>query len=122
MVASPAASHAGTTHVVVATLTRYVPSQPLGGACPLCPQVPIRINQGDSLLLVNAEATLGFGQTATHDLEEDGPFPRFYSGPLGPGESSLVAGVESLMPGSYSFHCSYHESVMYGILVVEGEY
>jgi polyvinyl alcohol dehydrogenase (cytochrome) len=69
----------------------------------------VNIGQGDTLKFTNLD------QLARHDLVgEDGSFK---SDLLAGGESGPVRGVEKLMQGTFSFHCTLH-SWMRGVLNV----
>lgn len=75
----------------------------------------IRILQGDTLTLTNADATLA------HDLVSRsvvGGSRLFGSDPAAFGERVEVRRVSSLRPGVYPFICSLHETMM-GNLRVE---
>jgi plastocyanin len=69
----------------------------------------LKIVQGDSLTLVNADH-LGSHDLVARDL--DGGQPRFRSGLVAFRESSPVNGVAALEPGAYAYYCSVHESMI----------
>jgi plastocyanin len=111
----PGVAHSGgTDHLVIATATSYAPNQQLAKVSPSLGV--ITITQGDTLTLLNADApTL----SDHHDIVNDAGQPPFFSAAVGPGESAGVTNVSALPAGTYTFHCSFHSSVMKGTLVVQ---
>jgi spore coat protein A len=85
-------AHAATPSYVVSGAIRFLPGD-------------ISVQRGATLTLVNADP-------AAHDVTavDVGPAgPLFRSATIDrPGQTAVVAGVESLDPGVYEFYCSVH--------------
>ena len=95
-VATAVPAAAATPRVVGSAFDRFVPADQA-------------IERGDSLTLVNLEASPH--DIVSVDVGDDGR-PLFESGLVSrPGDTSVVAGVESLEPGIYQFYCSVHEQM-----------
>lgn len=96
--------------MVAISLTYYVPGDDRNG-------IGIVVPRGVPVVLVNAEIP---GEQAIHSLaSNDGLFA---SELIGPGERSVVVGVDELPPGKYAFGCTVggHEQYMTGHLTVAG--
>jgi plastocyanin len=101
----PPAAHAAQHVVDVTTLGEFSPGT----------LVPVRILEGDRLLLVNTDYP---GEQSIHDLVHAVDQPLFASTEVNTGQTSEVFGVEELEPGTYPFYCFIHPDLA-GTLVVE---
>ena len=96
-------------------LYRYVPGPPTEN-----PVVSneVRVAEGGTLVFANLDPSAP--HSLTEEVVEFGQQPRFDSGNVtDSGEADVVAGVETLSPGSYVFTCKLHETLMRGVLVIE---
>ncbi len=87
-------------HNVTLTSGQFTPSE-------------IVVTQGDSLFLVNADAT---GQD--HNIVSSDPGTPFASANISLGGRGEVYGVPNLAPSTYPFFCTIHESMVGNITVV----
>jgi plastocyanin len=87
-------------HNVTLTSGQFTPSE-------------IVVTQGDSLFLVNADAT---GQD--HNIVSSDPGTPFFSANIPLAGRGEVSGVPNLGPSTYPFFCTIHESMVGNITVL----
>lgn len=93
--------------VVAATANTFIPGQ--DGIAELT------VPSGRGLIFVNLEYP---NEQPNHDLVHAAAVPAFRSDAIGPGQTAVVAGVETLPTGRYPFVCSIHPVFMRGRLTV----
>ena len=106
----PAPSRATDAVQVTTSRSTFLPGDDELGA------VTLVIPQGTGITLTNTDVFAAHGLTS--DATVAGGARLFESGVLNFRGAAPVAGVASLPPGTYGFHCSVHEDNMHGTLVV----
>lgn len=106
----PATGQAAASVQVTTSRSTFLPGDDELGA------VTLLIPQGTGITLTNTDVFAAHGLTS--DATVAGGARLFESGVLNFRGSAPVAGVSSLPPGTYGFHCSVHEDNMHGTLVV----
>jgi len=107
---SPAPGQAADSVPVTTSRSTFLPGDDELGA------VTLVIAQGAGITLTNTDVFAAHGLTSDDSVA--GGARLFESGVLNFRGSAPVAGVASLPPGTYGFHCSVHEDNMHGTLVV----
>ena len=122
-VASPASASRLTAAVSPALLPATAPSAATieidpGAATHGYANPDITLAQGGTLTIVNYDSMV---HTVTSDDRGADTQPLFDSGDAaGNGTFTSVPGVSQLAPGTYNFHCRYHNTVMVGTLTISG--
>ena len=80
----------------------------------------ITLAQGGTLSVYNGDDLDGGTEHTVTSDDFDANGQRLFNVIVGYGRTVTIPGVDKLAPGTYGFHCAYHQSTMRGTLTISG--